>query len=141
MCQGGAQGSPSSPSRTAAPASNPAARGAPVPAPADRGTAPRTVTVTGALDLAAIAALLEDLYGLIDAGHARLILDLGGLRLCDATGTSTSTPPSLRRRSAPTTSGSCGEAGEAQRLDRVMASATQVLQVDGVGLIAGAVES
>jgi len=47
--------------------------------------------VTGALDLAAIAALLEDLYGLIDAGHVRLILDLGGLRLCDATGTSTST--------------------------------------------------
>jgi anti-anti-sigma factor len=40
--------------------------------------------VAGTLDLAAIGALLEDMYGLIDAGHVRLILDLGGLRLCDA---------------------------------------------------------
>jgi anti-sigma B factor antagonist len=45
---------------------------------------PHTVPVAGALDLATIPALQQELYALIDAGCVEFILDLGRLRLCDA---------------------------------------------------------
>jgi len=45
---------------------------------------PRTIAVTGTLDLASICGLQDELYSVIAAGDGRLIVDLSRVRLCDA---------------------------------------------------------
>ena len=55
------------------------------PATAEDGGAQHCIlAVTGALDLAAIGAVQDNLNSLIRAGNVRLIVDLSRVRLCDA---------------------------------------------------------
>jgi anti-sigma B factor antagonist len=43
-----------------------------------------TVSLTGTLDLASAGDLQRELFGLIDAGHVNIIVDLSQVQLCDA---------------------------------------------------------
>jgi anti-anti-sigma factor len=55
-----------------------------IPPAEDDRARPVVVAVSGALDLASIGAVRDDLYSRIRAGSGWLILDLSRVRLCDA---------------------------------------------------------
>jgi anti-anti-sigma factor len=52
-------------------------------------TDPVVVSLTGELDIASAPRLDDRIRSLVDAGHARLVVDLADLIFCDSTGIST----------------------------------------------------
>lgn len=52
-------------------------------------TDPVVVSLTGELDIASAPQLADRLRGLLDAGCARIVIDLADLVFCDSTGIST----------------------------------------------------
>jgi anti-anti-sigma factor len=52
----------------------------------DTGDAAVVIAVDGELDISTAPELRDALSGLIDAGHRRVVLDLGGLAFCDSAG-------------------------------------------------------
>jgi anti-anti-sigma factor len=56
---------------------------------ATEGTDPTVVSLDGELDIASASQLEERINALVDAGHTRLIVELGNLIFCDSTGIGT----------------------------------------------------